>query len=217
MKRPQKKTLLRIKSKFIVVTGGPGAGKTAILKAAHQMFFDHVAVLPEAATILFGGGFPRRPTRVGKETAQRAVFHLQRELERLFSEDKPASAILCDRGTLDGLAYWPGTPQGFFEELGTDYKTEFARYHMVIHLHTPGERRGYNHVNPIRIETPAEAALIDEKIIQIWMGHPNFHLVGDTEFFEEKTKIVLDLIRLQIPGGKKLRHSPAKKIARSQS
>ena len=43
----------------IVLTGGPGAGKTAVLEMIRQSFFSHVTVLPEAASIKFGGGFPR--------------------------------------------------------------------------------------------------------------------------------------------------------------
>jgi hypothetical protein len=49
--------------KRVVLTGGPGAGKTAVLELARQYFCKHVLVLPEAAGILFGGGFPRRACR----------------------------------------------------------------------------------------------------------------------------------------------------------
>jgi predicted ATPase len=40
----------------IVLTGGPGAGKTATLEMIKHAFCEHVRVLPEAATIVFGGG-----------------------------------------------------------------------------------------------------------------------------------------------------------------
>lgn len=45
--------------KRVVLTGGPGAGKTALLELVRQSFCTHVKVLPEAASIVFGGGFPR--------------------------------------------------------------------------------------------------------------------------------------------------------------
>ena len=45
--------------KRIVLTGGPGAGKTAVLELVRQEFCAHVQVRPEAAGIVFGGGFPR--------------------------------------------------------------------------------------------------------------------------------------------------------------
>ena len=43
----------------IVLTGGPGAGKTAVLELVRLYFCRHVHVLPEAAGIVFSGGFPR--------------------------------------------------------------------------------------------------------------------------------------------------------------
>lgn len=51
--------------RLVVVTGGPDAGKTAVLELAARSFCEHVAILPEAATIVFGGGFPRHDTLVG--------------------------------------------------------------------------------------------------------------------------------------------------------
>ncbi len=43
----------------IVLTGGPGAGKTAVLEIIRHHFCPHVHILPESAGIVFGGGFPR--------------------------------------------------------------------------------------------------------------------------------------------------------------
>ena len=40
----------------MVLTGGPGAGKTAVLEVVRRTFCEHVTVLPEAASILFMGG-----------------------------------------------------------------------------------------------------------------------------------------------------------------
>jgi hypothetical protein len=58
----------------VVITGGPGAGKTAVLELVARSFCPHVAILPEAATIVFGGGFPRHTTTVGLMAAQRAIY-----------------------------------------------------------------------------------------------------------------------------------------------
>jgi predicted ATPase len=41
----------------IVLTGGPGAGKTAVLELVRQEFCARQSVA-EAAGIVFGGGFP---------------------------------------------------------------------------------------------------------------------------------------------------------------
>src|SRR5262245_64907181 len=62
---------VRHQPKRIVLTGGPGAGKTAVLELVRQAFCRHVVVLSEAAGILFGGGFPRGPSEGERAVAQR--------------------------------------------------------------------------------------------------------------------------------------------------
>ena len=114
--------------RLVVVTGGPGAGKTAVLEMARRSLCRHVVVLPEAAGIVFGGGFPRHSTDPARRAAQRAIFHIQRELERLTLEERQAAVVLCDRGTLDGVAYWPGAADDFFAELGIAPDLEIDRY-----------------------------------------------------------------------------------------
>lgn len=50
----------------IVVTGGPGGGKTTAVDLFQREFRKQVAVVPEAATMLFMGGVRRgRRRRVG--------------------------------------------------------------------------------------------------------------------------------------------------------
>ncbi len=90
----------------VVLTGGPGAGKTAVLELIRQSFCQHVKVLPEAAGVVFGGAFPRGDDVPVRRAAQRAVFFVQRELEAT-GDATDAAIILCDRGTVDGVAYWP--------------------------------------------------------------------------------------------------------------
>lgn len=185
--------------RFIVVTGGPGAGKTAILEVARKALCEHVAILPEAASILFGGGFWRHDTVAAKKAAQRAIFHVQREIERLVTEERKTAIALCDRGTLDGLAYWPFDESSFFEELGTSKKAELLRYRTVIHLRTPSADGGYNRSNPVRIESAREAAEIDERTIRAWEGHPNRIFIDSSEDFLTKAQRALEIIRGELP------------------
>ena len=118
--------------KRIVLTGGPGAGKTAVLELVRQEFCAHVQILPEAAGIVFGGGFPRTGSLEWRRGAQRAIFFVQRELEGIGEADN-AAIVLCDRGTVDGAAYWPG-PDSFWDSVGTTLERELTRYDAVIHL-----------------------------------------------------------------------------------
>jgi len=72
-----------------------------------------VVVVPEAATLLFTGGFPRVMEAHARRAAQAAIFHLQRNLEDVQAARFPERILLCDRGTADGTAYWPDEPSGF--------------------------------------------------------------------------------------------------------
>ena len=53
----------------IVLTGGPGGGKTTAGDLFRREFGERVVLVPEAATLLFSGGFPRveEPPAVTKD------------------------------------------------------------------------------------------------------------------------------------------------------
>ena len=182
----------------VVLTGGPGAGKTAVLEMLRQSLCRHVKVLPEAAGIVFGGGFPREQDRVCRAAAQRAIYYVQRELEGTGGAHNPA-VVLCDRGTLDGLAYWPGSPDDFFSSTGTTLEVELRRYHAVLHLRTPTMQQGYNRQNPLRTESAVTAAEIDERILRAWERHPRRHLIDSTGEFLDKALVALSLLRAELP------------------
>jgi len=181
------------------MTGGPGAGKTAVLEVVRRHFCEHVVVLPEAASILFSGGFPRRESLASRRASQRAIFQVERELERLASEEGKAAVVLCDRGTLDGLAYWPGPPDELFVQVGTTLEAELARYAAVIHLRPPSAGNGYDHANPVRTESAREAAAIDERIFRVWSKHPRRHVVESSPTFIEKVGRALEALHAEIP------------------
>jgi hypothetical protein len=101
--------------------------------------------------MVFRGGFPRDGDPSIHRAAQRAIFHVQCELEAAADVGNPA-IVLCDRGTVDGVAYWPG-PSDMWAELGTTLAAQHDRYASVIHLRTP--LVGYNHQNSLRIESQA--------------------------------------------------------------
>lgn len=185
-------------TKLIALTGGPGAGKTAILELAARTFCEHVAILPEAASIVFGGGFPRHATLSGKRAAQLAIYHVQRELERLVVEEGHAAIALCDRGTLDGAAYWPDGPADYWRQLETTRQTELSKYAAVLHLGTPSLLSGYEQ-NPLRVESADEAARLDSKVAEAWGGHPKRLSVSSRTDFLSKAVAALELIRVELP------------------
>ncbi len=184
-------------TRMVVVTGGPGAGKTAILEFMRLSFCRHVVVLPEAAGLVFRGGFPRDDVPAHRRAAQRAIYHVQRELEASTAEDN-AAVVVCDRGTPDGSAYWPG-PGTIWNALERSLEAEVARYAAVIHLRTPSDQNGYNLRNPLRVESAAEALAIDRRIAEIWATHPAYHEVPATPDFLVKARKALEWLKGQVP------------------
>lgn len=181
----------------IVLTGGPGAGKTAVLHVIRRSACEHVVVLNEAAGIVFGGGFPRDQAAGVRRAAQRAIFHVQRELEAA-ADEANAAIVMCDRGMVDGFAYWPG-PDDFWSSVGTTREELFARYEAVIHMRVPDDAHGYGHQNPLRTESSAEAAAIDTRILQAWDGHARRFIIDATSNFLAKAGRVLEILRGEVP------------------
>ena len=171
----------------IVLTGGPGGGKTTAADLFRREIGDAVVIVPEAATILFQGGFPRSTERHALRSAQTAIFHVQRRLEDAQAALFPGRTLLCDRGTIDGAVYWPGRPEEYFRAVGTTLETELARYDAVIFFETAA--RGGVSIeggNPIRNESLAEAVRLDEKLRAVWSRHPRFILVPHNRSFFKK-------------------------------
>jgi predicted ATPase len=192
----------------IVLTGGPGAGKTAVLEVLRRAMCRHVMVLPEAAGLVFTGGFPRGVSPAKRRATQRAIYFVQRELEASALDDEPA-ILMCDRGTVDGLAYWPG-PEDMWQSVGSTLADELAHYDAVIHLRTPALGAGYNHDNPLRVETAAEAAAIDARIAEAWARHPRrFEVTATPEFFDKVTQAVA-IVRDELPACCRGRHVEAR-------
>jgi predicted ATPase len=186
--------------KLVVLTGGPGGGKTAVLEMARRSFCRHVAILPEAAGIVFGGGFPRSDALETRIAGQRAIYHVQRQLEYLACAATGQIAVaLCDRGTIDGSAYWPLSGRGYWDDLRVRLDDEVARYAAVIHLRTPATDGGFDHSNPLRRENAEQAARLDEGIVDAWSGHARRTIVPSTVDFLEKARLVLGLVRNELP------------------
>ena len=190
----------------IVITGGPGAGKTTGLSRIETAFRNLgyvVLFVPETATELITGGVS--PKTCGDNLAyQKCQMRLQLEKEKVFEQAARSMKaekilIVCDRGTMDNRAY--------MDEL------EFARllremdltevqlrdsYDAVFHMVTAakGAREFYTtENNKARTETPEEAAARDDRLIAAWTGHPHLRVIDNSTGFEEKLRRLITEIR----------------------
>lgn len=187
------------KLKIICLTGGPGGGKTAVADVLKREFQHRVFVLPETASLLYNGGFPRAEGRSQMQQVQMAIYHVQKHAEALAqTKTSKAKILLCDRGTLDCAAYFPGGLGAFLKEIGSSERKECGRYKKVIHLETPGASRGYDFSNPVRTESPDEALKLDRKIQKVWSSHPNRILIQSRDSFLHKVSEVVDIVRAEL-------------------
>lgn len=171
----------------IVLTGGPGGGKTTAADLFRRELGASVVVVPEAATILFGGGFPRVDNPDAQRAAQAAIYHVQKNLEDVQSAAFPDRVLLCDRGTIDGAAYWPGGNDGFFRMAGTTLEVELQRYDAVVFFETAAAGGlSIEGGNPVRVEGLEQAAALDRRLREIWRQHPRFFLVPHSGSFLKK-------------------------------
>lgn len=171
----------------IVLTGGPGGGKTTALDLFRRELTDKICVVPEAASILFKGGLPRSDNFEVIKCTQKAIFDLQRSLEQIQATVCPDRVLICDRGTLDGVAYWPNGEDEFFSMMNTNIKDELERYDAVIFFETAASHSSdITSNNPVRIENKIQSIALDQKLRDIWSKHPNFHYVASSESFVKK-------------------------------
>lgn len=184
----------------IVVTGGPSGGKTTLIEALKKELGSQAALVPEAASILYRGGFPRLKSPASIEHAQRAIYLVQKELEGLVGDAHPKAPLLvCDRGSLDGIAYWPRPEAHFFKALKTSRRKELLRYDWVLHLDTASADY-YDSSNPIRTESFKEAGALNGRVKRAWREHPRRFVITQNEDFLSKMTLSLAVIRAILDG-----------------
>src|SRR5580692_10831063 len=165
--------------KRIVLTGGPGSGKTVVSSAVALGDPKRFVVVPEAATQVYTGARTRWDlvNEVGRRELQRQIYRLQRSQEDRFAAEHPDKILLLDRGTIDGAAYWPDGPEAYWADLGTSLAAELARYDHVIWMQTAAAIGLYDgdNSNACRFEDAAGAVASGEFLVKLWSGHPHFH------------------------------------------
>ena len=152
--------------RFIVLTGGPGGGKTALIRelAADPDWRGRLLALPEAISVAGQTGVSMR-----EPLFQRLMVEVQRGMEDAVAralEPGDGRIILCHRGTLDPLAYW--LDRGWPEE-------EFFAY-------TPTTRDEHYRRWPEahRPEQSDDAIRLDRLLERVWSGYPAYHRIDNT-------------------------------------
>lgn len=189
---------------MIVITGGPCAGKSTALSWIQNEFTQKgytVLFIGESATELINSGVKNSVCRTKKDF-QLAILRMQKAKEELYLEAASKMnnkvLIVCDRGTLDGKAYLPEVDFQYLMKVMDTNEIELRdNYDAVYHLVTAakGARDYYTfETNKARTETAEEAAIMDDKIISAWTGHPHLRIIDNSTNFEGKMQRLINEI-----------------------
>jgi predicted ATPase len=176
--------------KRIVLTGGPGAGKTVISRLLADRHPNLFALVPEAATQVYDALQTRwdKLDIEGRRDVQRKIYRLQVDQEDRTAAAHPDKVLLLDRGTIDGAAYWPEGPEDYWQDVGSTLDAELKRYDAVILLESSAALGLYDGdaSNFCRFEDAAAAVESGKLLHRLWSGHPKLIVVNACASLEEK-------------------------------
>ncbi len=193
--------------KRIVLTGGPGGGKSTVLEAVQKERGDLLIVAPEAATILLydSHAFPKLGRDLDwserwQEEFQGAITSLQPCLEsswELAAVEQNKRLLLCDRGLLDGAAYTPGGMKEFCRRYKVDRQAALDRYDAVIHLESlaTAQPELYKEIrNDPYLEPLERAQELEYTIREVWSDHPNWRFISGQGSIQHKINAIKEIL-----------------------
>jgi predicted ATPase len=181
----------------VAISGGPGGGKSTVAAAVARELAERVVVVPEVATHLLGGFFPGISGPDDRRAVQRAIYHVQVNLEAVHRARCTGDTVLVfDRGVIDGAAYWPDGAEAFFDSVCGDARAARERYDAVLFLESAAQGGlAIDSDNAARTEQRLEAARLDTLLFELWSPHPRFRFVAHTQTFEAKVESALEALR----------------------
>ena len=193
----------------VVLTGGPGSGKTTVYNKLVEYYKNKgdcfIITVPETASELINSGI--RPDKCKSiQMFQEIVFKRQilkeeTALDGLLNskETKQNNIIIYDRGVLDNKAYLDS--QKDFDKIICDTKYNeleiLDSYDLVIDLmSTAGSDicKYEKETNKARFEDENEAVKLQAKTSWAWVNHRNLKIVDVKENVDDKVEEVISYI-----------------------
>lgn len=210
----------------VVLTGGPGGGKTSVLNAIKNLAITEegykniiklgdkkikLVTISETATELISSGItPTEAERI--YDFQDILFEIQKSKEESsikslrFGYDADIILFLYDRGLLDGMAYLD--KKGEFEDIMASKDVKeldiLDKYDLVVDLLSTAtcapEKYGFES-NEARFEDVEWAKSVDRKTSAAWVGHRNMKLFDSGVSLEEEVNNVIEYLKDYILNG----------------
>ena len=187
--------------KKVVLTGGPGSGKTTVLNKIKDSFNSRnvkVVVVGETATEVINSGIKSfGEDKIDIVDFQELILSLQLSKERIFdraiefySDRYPSKDILViyDRGVIDNKAFI--NDQEFVEVMNrvdksNNYSLLLNNYDLIIDLVSAKEFYTTQN-NEARSEDVDNALKLGNDTLKSWLGHPKLKIILPKEKIEDK-------------------------------
>lgn len=195
--------------KKIVLTGGPGSGKTTVIEKIKQVYSRmgyKVIVVDETATYLINMGLkPFGDEKIDMVDFQEMVLKLQLAKEEVVSLgvlklNLDKVLIIYDRGAIDNRAYV--NEEEFINVLkrlngNVSFNDLMDKYDLVINLVSCKDFYTLEN-NQARSEDVGAALKLGEATLKSWLGHKRLRIVLPKKTMEEKVKEVLNIINYNL-------------------
>lgn len=186
----------------IVLTGGPGAGKTTILNSIKEKLNDlgyTTFIVPETARSFIESGIKPSDELDYTIKFQDSILKQQELRERItlkfanLSKSKDV-IIIYDRAIMDNCAYFDDVKD--FKKIMKDNNLNeidtIQKYDLVLDLISPASCYQNIYMNDSgRLESIEQARIRDEKTSNAWLLNRNLKIILPTETIEEKENIVM--------------------------
>lgn len=186
----------------VVLTGGPAAGKSTIIRRIDESYSGLAQTVPEAALMLLDNGFPLPGPNLDwsedwQQALQDAILPLQRSLEDTYAmtaKKLGRKVLICDRGLLDGAAYTNGGLPKYLERYQLNYYDTLERYKAVWHLGSTALTQPKIYEQQGRMENLERAKKLETATLGAWKHHPNRLIIPAEGNLGNKIDRVLSLL-----------------------
>jgi CYTH domain-containing protein/predicted ATPase len=178
----------------IALTGAPCSGKSTALDYLYKYYTSKgykVIVMPESARIVINNGTSRDDMFLFESEVINHQLNVESEIDNQISKlNDDKILVLYDRGIPDALSYLTLEQSKLMQQnIGFNLIHLWSRYDAVMFFETVDSD---NYVtDDARQEDRTLALKSQDKLLDVWVGHPHLRYIKNTNVFEDKIDNVI--------------------------